>query len=407
MTILLALTTFLLGLGLGAAACFVFLRKQAAANLTTSQQNSAAATESLRDAFNALAAQALQANNQQFLQLAQEKLTQAQQASSQDLTSKKGLIDQRLATIQTEVTAKLEKVTTMVTEIEKSRHASFTTLQQQIGATGEQLKSLQTTTSDLKSALTNSRTRGQWGERMAEDVLRLAGLQPEVNYRRQSSIFGTEGTRGRPDYTFILPGGRVIHMDVKFPLDNYLAYLNAETEPARAAAARQFVTDARARLRETTTREYRNGHTVQGEQALDYLLIFIPNEQVYAFLLENAPNLLDEALGQKIILTSPTTLLAVLAVINQASQHFRLQQQTAGIHDILTGIRREWEKFGTEMDKIGKKLREAQSTFDDVTSTRTRMLERQFTKLDSLPIESSDIETPNLLSATNPLAPLQ
>lgn len=390
MLILTALLTFLAGLTLGAGAMFIVNRK-----------HGNPVGDHLRDAFNSLAAQALQANNQQFLQLAQEKLTQQQQASEQDLTGKKNLIDQRLATIQTEVTARLEKVTTMVTEIEKNRHVSFATLTQQLGSTGEQLKSLQTTTSDLKSALTNSRTRGQWGERMAEDVLRLAGLQPEVNYRRQVNLMGTDGARGRPDYTFILPGGRVIHMDVKFPLDNYLAYLNAETEAARTAAARQFVTDARNRLRETAVRDYRTGLTNQGEQALDYLLIFIPNEQVYAFLLENAPNLLDEALSQKIILTSPTTLLAVLAVVNQAAQHFRLQQQTAGIHDVLSGIRREWEKFGTEMDKIGKKLREAQATFDDVTGTRARQLDRQFNKLDSLPAE--DPGTPALLNTTTPL----
>jgi DNA recombination protein RmuC len=145
--------------------------------------------------------------------------------------------------------------------------------------------------------------------------------------------------------------------------------------------------------------------TQQGEQALDYLLIFIPNEQVYAFLLEMAPGLLDEAQSQKIILTSPTTLLAVLAVINQAAQHFRLQQQAAGIHDILSGIRREWEKFGGEMDKIGKKIREAQSAFDDVTGTRTRMLDRQFTKLDTLPTDAED--QPSLLSTTSPLPQIQ
>ena len=400
MLILLAFTTFLIGLGLGAAAM---------AYVQHNRKNPLG--DSLRDAFNSLAAQALQANNQQFLQLAQDKFTQtlaqSQQASSQELTGKQTLIDQRLTTIQTEVTARLEKVTTLVTEIDKNRHASFTSLQQQLGHTGEQLKSLQTTTADLKSALTNSRTRGQWGERMAEDVLRLAGLQPEVNYRRQSSLMGTEGTRGRPDYTFLLPGGRVIHMDVKFPLDNYLAYLNAETEPARAAAAKQFVTDARTRLRETSVRDYRSGLTAQGEQALDYLLIFIPNEQVYAFLLETAPGLLDEALSQKIILTSPTTLLAVLAVINQAAQHFRLQQQTAGIHDVLTGIRREWEKFSDEMDKIGRKLREAQATFDDVTTTRTRRLGNQFNKLDSLPTTTDPEASPTLLTATNPLTSIQ
>lgn len=393
MTILLAFTTFLLGLGAGAAAMYLFQQRR---------QNPVGTQ--LREAFNSLASEALQANNQQFLQLAQEKLAQAQQASSQELTGKQGLIDQRLATIQTEVTARLEKVTTLVTEIDKNRHASFTSLQQQIGHTGEQLKSLQTTTADLKSALTNSRTRGQWGERMAEDVLRLAGLQPEVNYRRQSSLIGAEGARGRPDYTFILPGQRVIHMDVKFPLDNYLAYLNAETEPQRVAAAKQFVTDARTRLRETSVRDYRSGLTQQGEQALDYLLIFIPNEQVYAFLLENAPNLLDEALGQKIILTSPTTLLAVLAVINQAAQHFRLQQQAAGIHEILNGIRQQWDNYVGVMGKMGEKLDDAQKQFQLLTTTRTNMLERQFAKLDSLPTEQ---EGPTLLAHANPTNPIQ
>lgn len=394
MTILLATLTFLIGLGAGAAAMYFW-----------QQRNGANVASNLKDAFNALASQALAQNNQQFLQLAQEKLSQSQQANAQELTGKQSLIDQRLATIQTEVAAKLEKVTTLVTEIDKNRHASFATLQQQLGHTGEQLKSLQTTTADLRSALTNSRTRGQWGERMAEDVLRLAGMRENIQYRKQSTLAATSGAGGRPDYTFLLPGHRVIHMDVKFPLDNYLLWLNAETEEQRTAAATQFVRDARNRLKETNIRDYRTVLTQQGEQALDYLLVFIPNEQVYAFLLENAPNLLDEALGQKIILTSPTTLLAVLAVVNQAAQHFRLQQQAAGIHDVLTSIRREWEKYGNEMDKIGKKLREAQATFDDVTGTRTRMLDRQFTKLDSLPSESD--AQPSLLAHTTPTNPLQ
>ncbi len=391
-TALFALATFMLGLTAGAIAMHLFQKK--------SQQS---ATENLQNAFNTLASQALAQNNQQFLQLAQEKLSQSQQANTQELNAKQGLIDQRLATIQTEVAAKLEKVTTLVTEIDKNRHASFTSLQQQIGHTGEQLKSLQTTTADLKSALTNSRTRGQWGERMAEDVLRLAGLQPDINYRKQSSVIGTEGTRGRPDYTFLLPGNRVIHMDVKFPLDNYLAYLNAETESAQTAATRQFITDVKTRLRETNARDYRNGLNQGGEQALDYLLIFIPNEQVYAFLLENAPNLLDEALGQKIILTSPTTLLAVLAVVNQAAQHFRLQQQAAGIHEILNGIRLQWDNYVGVMSKMGEKLDDAQKQFQLLTTTRTNQLERQFAKLDSL----DTAEQPTLLGKTEPTSLLQ
>lgn len=375
-----------------------------AVGLWSGRRQQAQAGTQLRDTFSALAAEALQTSNAQFLQLAQEKLSQHQQAGTQELEGKQALITQTLTTLQQNIGGQLEKVTTMVTEIDKNRHASFTTLSQRLEQTGEQLKTLQTTTADLKSALANSRTRGQWGERMAEDVLRNAGFQLGVNYRRQSTLEGNEsGARGRPDYSFPLPGNRVIHMDVKFPLDNYLVYLNAEAEPARAAAAKQFVADARNRLRETTARDYRTVPTAQGEQSIDYLLIFIPNEQVYAFLIEQAPSLLDEARAQKLILCSPTTLLAVLAVISQTAEHFRLQQQAGGIQGILADIRREWDKFGTEMEKIGKKLREAQTAFDDVTGTRTRVLDRQFTKLDSLDVEGQ----PTLLASTKPELPIQ
>jgi len=346
-------------------------------------------TQQLRDAFSTVASQALQASTQHLVQLAQEKLTQQQQASSQELEGKQALINQTLAAIQQDVTGKLEKVTTLVTEIDKNRHASFATLTQQIGQTGEQLKSLQTTTADLRAALANSRTRGQWGERMAEDVLRNAGLKEGVQYRKQSTLHG-ETTRGRPDYTFMLPGQRVLHMDVKFPLDNYLACLNAENETDAARAAKQFVADARARLKETATREYRAAPTHAGEQALDDMLIFIPNEQVYAFLLEQAPSILDDAQRQHLILCSPGTLLVILAVIANAAQHYQLQQQTGTIKSVLDDIRREWEKFTGEMDKIGKKLTEAQTVFAAVTATRTNAMDRRFAKLDTLALPTGD-----------------
>lgn len=397
MAAILPLLALLLGAALGFAASQFLARRQQSIQQTALESVNA----QLREAFQALAAQALHANNQQFLQLAQEKLTQQQQATTKELEGKQNLIDQRLATVQQQVSAGLEKVTTMVTEIDKNRHAAFTSLTQQLGHTGEQLKTLQTTTSDLKSALSNSRTRGQWGERMAEDVLRLAGLQPDINYRRQSSIMGEAG-RGRPDYTFILPGSRVVHMDVKFPLDNYLAYLNAENDAARTDASRRFLSDARARLKETNAREYRTAPTLQGEQALEYLLVFIPNEQVYAFLLEQAPVLLDEALGQKIILCSPTTLLAVLAVINQAAQHFRLQQQASGIQEILANIKTQWENYTRVMEKLGEKLDSARKEYDTLTTTRTNQLDRQFAKLDALPANpSTSTEQPSLLAATS------
>lgn len=388
MGIIAGILLFVVGGACGAAAAWWVLRSQQGVVRDAEAQ--------LKDAFKALAAETLQAtiqqNTEQFLTLANEKLGQQSQQQTQDLEGKKALIDQRLAVINTEIGAKLEKVTTMVTELEKDRALKFTQLATQLGNSAEQVQKLQHTTADLKAALSNSRTRGQWGERMAEDVLRLAGLQRDINYRVQATLGANENGRGRPDYTFLLPDERVIHMDVKFPMDNYLAYLNADNDAARAAAIKQFVADTRMRLKETGAREYRNAVTMQGEQALEYVLVFIPNEQVYAFLLEHAPSVLDEALGQKLILCSPTTLLAVLAVINQSARHFKLQQQAAGIQEILLGIKDQWEKYTGMMGKMGEKLGEAQKAYDQLTGTRTNMLDRAFNKLDALPHDSGKRE---------------
>lgn len=397
MVMLMGAICFVIGALAGGIAVWWVLQQR----LRDGQTSYQAVEGQFRDAFKALAAETLQAtiqqNTEQFLTLANEKLGQQSQQQTQELDGKKALIDQRLATITTEIGTKLEKVTTMVTELEKDRVLKFTQLTTQLGQSAEQVQKLQTTTADLKAALSNSRTRGQWGERMAEDVLRLAGLQRDINYRVQATLGATESGRGRPDYTFLLPDERVIHMDVKFPMDNYLAYLNADTDGARTAAAKQFVADTRMRLKETGSRDYRSATTMQGEQALEYVLVFIPNEQVYAFLLEQAPQVLDEALSQKLILCSPTTLLAVLAVINQSARHFKLQQQAAGIQEILLGIKDQWDKYTGMMGKMGEKLSEAQKAYDQLTGTRTNMLDRAFNKLDALPQDKREgVATPLL-----------
>lgn len=376
-----AAVALLTGLALGAALMYLYLRPRLQGE------------NHLQSTFAQMASQALADARTQLLQLAETQLTGKQQ-----------LIDQRLTTIQSEVAGKLEKVTSLMTEIDKNSHISLATLGQQLSKTSEGLQSLQTTTADLKAALSNSRTRGQWGERMAEDVLKLAGLQANLNYRKQGMLASAEGGKPRPDFTFIMPEGRVIHMDVKFPMDNYLAYLHAESEATRAPALKQFLRDVRNRINETSARDYRNAATGKGETTLDYILIFIPNEQIYAFLLEHDAELLNDAVAKKVIPCSPTTLLAVLAVIHQAAHHFQLEQKSATIYGLLKDIRNQWEKFTEEMDKMGKKIGEAQAAFSNLTGTRSRMLDRQFDKLQSLPQgeEPGSTSSAPLLAATKP-----
>ncbi|MCK7482326.1 MAG: DNA recombination protein RmuC [Candidatus Moduliflexus flocculans] len=202
----------------------------------------------------------------------------------------------------------------------------------------------------MREALVSTKARGQWGERMAEDVLRLAGFVEGVNYIRQKVL---EMAASRPDYTFRLPQGLKVNMDVKFPLNSYLRFLETDNEAAREGHKTQFLRDVRTRIREVTTRDYINPE----EKTLDYVLVFIPNEQVYAFINENDPGLMDEALKNKVILCSPFTLFAILAIIRQSLDNFSMEKTAGEILGLVKNFKKEWEKFAEVDGQDGREAR--------------------------------------------------
>lgn len=329
---------------------------------------------SLKESFGSLSLEALSKNTEEFLKMAGESLSKHTESNSKELGGKKDLIDQTLKSMKGE----LEKVNTMVQTLEKDRKAKFEVLTQEITKTAEETKNLRETTHSLRNALTNSRVRGQWGERMAEDVLRLAGFIEGTNYLKQQTL--KDGDRSRPDYTFYLPDNHVVHMDVKFPLENYLNYMNADNDMEREKYKTQFLKDSRQRIDEATKREYVD--TAGG--TLDYVLVFIPNEQVYSFLNEHDHDLVDNSLKKKIVLCSPTTLYAVLAVIRQAVDNFHMERKAGEILDLLENFSKQWFKFTEAMEKVGKHIDNSQKAFTELTTTRQRMLEKPLNKIQEL-----------------------
>ncbi len=353
--------------------------------LEQKQQETENLVSQLKDSFAALSAEALGKSTEQFFEIAKERLGQQSQHHKTELDGKKQLIDQTLTSMKGE----LEKVNKMVGELEQDRKIKFGQLSQELEKSNTETRRLRETTHELQTALTNSRVRGQWGERMAEDVLRLSGFVEGINYRKQSHLSDASGTTARPDYTFYLPNERVVHMDVKFPLENYLAYLNSDNESEKASKRQQFLKDARTAITDVSKRAYTNDET------LDYVLVFIPNEQVYSFVQEHDPTLLDDALSKKIILCSPLTLYAILAVIRQAVDNFHLERHTGEILKLLGTFKSQWDKFTGAMDKVGKKLDESQRAYDELTGPRRRMLEKPLQQIAQL--EASD---PKLRTAT-------
>jgi DNA recombination protein RmuC len=330
----------------------------------------------VKDAFGSLSLDVLSKNNEAFLQLARESLTTHTQAASSELEGKRQLIDRSIEGMRSE----LKKVEEMVASFERDREKKYGELAEQLKSTAEGTTKLQETTYQLREALSSQRARGQWGERMAEDVLRLAGFLEGINYQKQKTM---DASGGRPDFTFFMPQGLRINMDVKFPFDNYIRYLETNEDGERARRKDRFLKDVRARVREITTREYINPE----DNTLDFALLFIPNENVYAFVQEEDATLLDEALKARVILCSPLTLYAILAVIRQSVETFNLEKMTSQVLAHMAKFQKQWEAFIQSMDKMGKRIEDTKQEFDRLVSTRRNQLERPLREIEKLRTE--------------------
>ncbi len=313
----------------------------------------------------------------QLIKLAKQTLDAKTSESSAELDGKKQLIDQSLTSLSKDMQERMEKVHKLMNEIGQAVPEKYGQVSAAISNIATQSENLRKTTEQLKIALSGSQQRGQWGERIAEDILRHVGLVEGVSYIKQRQV---EGGRSRPDFTFILPENLKVNMDVKFPISRYLEFLAADADPQRESAKKTFLNSVRARIKEVTTREYIN----PDDNTVDYVLVFIPNEQVYAFIHENDSTILDDALRQKVVLCSPLTLYAMLALIRQAIDNFNLRKSSTEIQALLAGFSQQWTSFISCMDNMGKKLDSAKEEFDKLATTRKHKLESQLRKIDQL-----------------------
>jgi DNA recombination protein RmuC len=323
----------------------------------------------LLDKFSTIYLNALSKNSAEFLKLAEEKLKSQTVEGIKDLEGKKDLIDKSL----TEMDKTLSDVKQKIEAVGKGNIEVSTLIKKHEDVTLR----LKNTTEHLKQALASSKKRGEWGERMAEDIINLVGMVEGINYIKQKTL---EGSSGRPDYTFFMPNRLKINMDVKFPLDNYMHYLDAHSEHEKKRYKDELLKNTKMMIKQVTTRDYIN----PSENTVDYVIIFIPNEQVYSFINESDTTIMDEALKQKVVLCSPFTLYAVLAVIRQAIENFNLEQTASEMLKLLGEFSRQWKNYKERFRIMGERLDAAKKEYDTLVTTRTNMLERPLKKIDDL-----------------------
>ena len=283
----------------------------------------------------------------------------------------------------------LERVYGLIQSLEKDRHTQFGEITTQLKATSEQTTALNSTTAALREALANSRARGQWGERMAEDILRAIGFAEGINYVKQTSM---PGSNSRPDFTFMLPNYFKLNMDVKFPLDNYLKCVNSVSQEDTSRYSKAFLKDVHDRINEITTRDYIDPNM----STIGCVLLFIPNEQIFQFIQENDLKIMDDAMEKHVILCSPSTLFAILVVIRQAVENFAINETSDQIITELTRFTQQWTLFIDKLEDVGKKIDATQSAYQNLTTTRKRAMDRSLSRIAGLKGSSQLSDTPVL-----------
>lgn len=308
-----------------------------------------------------------------LLEIAEQKMETERVRQRAELDEKRKAVE----TAVSRLSDQLKDYEKLMRAFEAERREKYGSLEKSLKDACETTGRLASTTESLRALLDNSRARGQWGERMADDILRASGLQEGVQYAKNKA---QDTVSTRPDFTFFLPDGHKFHMDVKFPLDNYLRLLHAPSEEEKARAKAEFLKDVRARIKEITTRGYINS----AEKTLDYVLLFIPNEQVYGFVHEAQPGLIDEALAQKVVLCSPFTLYAMLSVVRQAFDNFHFARATQEIVKLVGVFAENYERFRTRFSKLGEELSKVEGLYHDIADKSFRQLDNSVAKIEKV-----------------------
>ena len=357
---------FIIGFISGGALIWFIRQREITATLRDHEQSEAARETSrkqMEDAFGNLSKAALSENQKSFLEIAESQFKTLLKSSDNQLGEKKKLIDSTVKDMKTQLEHLNRQTSALKGHLEESQQG---------------ISKLTDTTGQLRRILSSSQARGQWGERMVEDILNFIGLQEGINYLKQSAEGGN-----RPDYTFLLPRQKRINMDVKFPLVHYERFLAAERDDERDNSKKQFLKDVRGHVKAIAGRNYIDpaGGTV------DYVLLFIPNESIYAFLNREDNELIDYSLSRKIILCSPVTLYAVLSLVRQSVDNFAMEARAGEMQQLVQDFKQQWVKFNDKVDAMGKSIQTVQNHFDELSNARSNQLQKPMDKITGLQLE--------------------
>jgi DNA recombination protein RmuC len=349
------------------------------------------ASEDLRNAFKAMASDALKSNNSSFLVIAQETLKRFQSEAKGELEARQKAV----ADIVAPVRESLHKVDAQIQQIEKERSSAYGALREQVQMLITGNEKLQSETGNLVQALRTPNVRGRWGEIQLRRVVEIAGMLSYCDFTEQETLT-TETGRLRPDLVVKLPGGKHVVVDAKTPLQAFLDAFETTDENARRDCLANHARQVRDHMKTLSAKSYWE----QFDSTPEFVVMFLPGETFFSAALEQDPGLIEQGVLQRVIPASPTTLIALLKAINYGWNQEKLARNAQQIsalgkelHDRLRNLAGHIASVGTGLDRAVESYNKAVGSLE----SRVLVSARKFAELgtsvaDDIP-ELAPIET--------------
>lgn len=356
-----------------------------------------ATREKLGEHFKALSAEALEANKKSLLQLAEERFRQQQQAAGHDFDKRRQAVEELVKPLA-ESLSKLEQHNQ---KLETARSQAYGELTQQMRALLEtHLPALRGETEKLVRALRQPHTRGQWGEVQLKRVAEMAGMTEHVDFTQQDSVTTDDG-RLRPDMIVRLPGGRQIVVDAKSPVAAYLEAIEAVDDETRAAALKKHAQQVRVHIQKLGEKRYFD----QFQPTPEFVVLFVPGEVFFSEALRADPGLIEYGAERRVIIASPTTLIALLKAVSYGWRQQGLAENAEAVarlgkelYERIGTLAMHWQKVGRGLDAAVDAYNKAVGTLE----TRVLVSARRFRDLQISDNEVEQVES--LDHAARPLA---
>jgi DNA recombination protein RmuC len=354
----------------------------------------------LEDTFAALSADALKGNNQAFIALAKSEFETIQAQARGELDTRRQAIDSMIRPLKDA----LDRYHTQVREMENSRQTAYGSLGEQLRNLVEVSQRLQRETGNLTTALRTPQVRGRWGEIALRRVVELAGMTEHCDFEEQETLSGETG-RLRPDLIVKLPGDRRIVVDAKVP-QAFLEVASAPSDEERKTLLIRHAQLVRSHMNQLAKREYWEQLATHAE----LVVMFLPSESFFSAALEQDPTLLEDGMEKRVLLATPTTLIAVLLAIAYGYRQEKIEKNAQEVSELGRQLYDRIRTFLGHFEGIGSALKRAVDSYNDAAgslASRVLVSARRFKQLGAATGEEFGEATPVDEAPRGPIIPEQ